>query len=1011
MRSGLIFCILVISCAGLSAQQQDYQLFTTREGLPHDNVLTLMQDSEGFLWLGTYNGLCLYDGQGFKHYPEVYTQHNGGWTDVITSMIEDTHRNVWIGSWGGYISRFDRFKQKFTTIKTAAGNKSKVCCMYEDFDGKVWAGFYNGSIAYIIDDSLHYITVSGDQIWSIKQVDKAYLHIITQSGLYKYDLHNKVIIKLADYRSKILFNVAGDNNRFYTVDELGYTRIELGTIVNEKSFHKSKVNSRNLVYDKIFVSDNGDINVANGSIIYTYAHNDQALIDSFYISHSITYDKNIIINEGLEDQTGIIWLATTAGLMKVDKHKKQFGSYNITDGSLKNNYVRALMVDTENNLWIGYRSGKIDMMAYDSFRNKHYYKKSFELESSNSILKSRYITNTFLQTRNGKIISGGEQGVFYKASNNKFRKYLPHACRDTVIQVWALYEDKKGNIWIGTKDQGLFIYDQQTKKLHNYRHDTSDEKTISNNSVWKIFADNRGRIWLGTDDGLNYVYSHTDIPKLEFHRFELDHESNCNVWNILQDVDGDIWIGTTAGGLYKISNNLSKVTHLNLFEEQTVSGLILDNNNDLWISTISGLYKYNKTENKLLFFNENDGLISNDFNFNAITKDKSEDIFLGTKVGVVHYNPTRIVPRKVIDDVLKISEVQVSGENHTGSLSKDSALNLTYKKNDIIIELALTDYSQQNKLFRYKLQNYDDTWNYMKINQNRITYTNIPPGNYRLFAEANNGKGDWSYSTSVPITIEPAIWQTLWFRLLSIFTFLTSVALIFRWRIHQRLKTQKEKNDWEKRIAKVELDAIRAQMNPHFLFNTINSIQGYILDGNDIKANEYLTKFARLMRLFLESSKNRFILLNDEIELIELYLSLEKIRFEDKFDYEIIIENIENKNYRIPSLLIQPFLENAIKHGLVHRNSKGQLKLTIKNCTISESNLKVLIDDNGIGRKQSQAINATYRKDHISRGMQMINDRVKTYNFIEERKIEIRIIDKVYPEQGTLVEITVPVSL
>lgn len=999
--------LLLYSSVLLFAQSNDYELFTTREGLPHNNVLSIVQDDYGFIWLGTYNGLCLYDGQAFKHYPEVFAEQPSSWTNVINTLFEDRQHNIWVGSWDGSISCFKRTTQGFKQYKSSI-YQAKVNCFYQDSDENIWVGYENGNIGLVKDDSICTYSIYNKNIWAINQVDNNCLYMLTEECMLNYDITKKVVQKLDHYKGKMTYDVTTYNDGFYTVDDKGATKIDISNSINETttSFLQNITGS---TFFKITLSKSGNLYVTGGLTVYELTKG-LKIIDSFDISQNISYSKNTIANQLIEDRSGILWLASTTGLIKIDKHKKQFSTYSTNSSTvqLTHNYVRALYTDRDNNIWVGYRSGKINKLAYNKHNGRYVLENSYSLNSTYKALTNAYVTNTLLQTKEGNILCGGEQGVFYLSKQNEFEYLLPKHYHDIVTQVWTLHEDTRGNIWIGTKDNGLYIFDRSNEVIYNYKHQSSDNNTITHNDIWKIFVDHKNRIWIGTKKGVDYVDDATDIAKLIFYHHKIDGHNIPNVWSIVEGKYRNIWLGSTSSGLYSVSEDHTKTTHVGKFKEHTVSAIVADNDNNLWVSTINGLYRFD-TGSRVIFFDESEGLTSNDFNFNAATINNKGLVFLGTKSGIIAFDPPQIKERKTINSPVRISEINISGNDYSDILYDSSSFNLSWKENDIMIDLSLPDYTPYPTLFRYKLIGHDDDWIYLKKYQNRASYTNLSPGEYRFIAQARSKNEQWDHQTELDIVIHPVYWQTLWFRLCVIVLILLSLLMIIRRRFRYVLRKQRENLSWEKKLAIIELDAIRAQMNPHFLFNTINSIQGYILDDKDIQANEYLTRFARLMRLFLESSKERSVLLNEEIELIELYLSLEKLRFNDKFDYEIILNKKSgHHDYKIPSLLIQPFIENAIKHGLVHRKTKGKLQIIIGE--ISDNFLNVIIDDDGIGRQRSEEINAKQKRYHISRGMQMVNDRVKTFNFVEDRKVSIEIIDKMYPEQGTTVIINIPIT-
>ncbi|MEZ5018455.1 MAG: two-component regulator propeller domain-containing protein [Flavipsychrobacter sp.] len=1001
----LTLLVIVLSYSHVLALQSDYDLFTTREGLPHNNILSVIQDTDGFIWLGTYNGLCMYDGQEFRHYPEIYTKKNNSWENVINTLFEDSEHNIWVGSWDGSINCYVRRNQKFIRYKSSIQN-SKANCIYQDSNKHIWIGYSNGSIGLVQNDSIHIKSICDKNIWNIKEVGTNRLFLVTEERLYKYNTINKKLTTVPIYKNMITFDSKSNENSFLILNDKGVTNINIEETISENHIPHI-LNNKSTAYMKIALANSSDFYVTDGYNIYKYTK-DLELLDSFYVSDNISYYKGTIVNQFIEDRSGIFWLATTTGLLKIDKHKKQFSIYNNNSSitTLTHNYIRTLFIDKKNNLWVGFRYGKINKLTYNK-KKKHYVLSNvYSINTPYKNLTNAYTVNTILQTKEGIVLYGGEQGVLYLSKNGVFEYLLPKQYHDVVVQVWSLFEDQNGNIWIGTKGKGLYIYNKHDKSLYNYQHEYSQHTSLSHNDVWKIYKDKKDRVWIGTKNGLDYINDIENISQLKFSHHTISGHNISNAWSIVQDNNNNIWIGTTESGLYKISANLVETSHIESLIGQAISGLVVDANNTLWISTINGMYKHASGED-IIFFDESEGLVSSDFNFNAAAFNGNQ-VFFGTKLGIITFNPNSITQRKVANYPVIVSNLYASGKNIIRKLYDNNILDLTWKENDIIIDLSLLDYTKQNIQFRYKLIGNNNNWSYLGKNQNRVTYTNIPPGKYQFVTQASHNKEQWHHETVFNIIIHPAFWQTWWFKTFTLLLIVILTALIVRKWFLNLLRKEKETIELEKKMALLELDALRSQMNPHFIFNTINSIQGYIIEHDEIETNKYLTSFARLMRLFLESSKKRFILLKDEIDLIKLYVTLEQLRFDDKFDFEIIVgKDIEVTRCYIPSLLLHPIIENAIKHGLIHKKTKGRLLLKI---TKKDTLIKILIDDDGIGRKQSAFINLKRTPTHKSRGMEMIFDRIKTFNFIEEQKIKIEIIDKEYPNVGTTIILYIPVD-
>lgn len=358
-----------------------------------------------------------------------------------------------------------------------------------------------------------------------------------------------------------------------------------------------------------------------------------------------------------------------------------------------------------------------------------------------------------------------------------------------------------------------------------------------------------------------------------------------------------------------------------------------------------------------------------------------------------------------------VSEIQVLNQPFS-FIAKDSLLKLNYKQNFFSIGFSAKAYSLAKDVkFRYRLSGFDD-WS-EATDRRFANYTNVPGGDYVFQLQAANNEGIWNEKIyELPIHVATAFWLTWWFRTSAIILILVAVYLLYRYRISQVKKKQKLKAEYEKKLANVEMSALLAQMNPHFLFNSLNSIDSYIIRNESKQASEYLNNFARLMRLILQNSRSNYISLEDELEALELYMQMESLRFKNKFSYSIAInEDVPTTSIVIPPMLMQPYVENAIWHGLMHKENgtTGHVKIGISK---KENELHCLIEDNGIGRKKAGELKAQKQLNHKrSMGMQITQDRIEIINKLYDMHATVNIIDMEDENgnaKGTKVELIIP---
>lgn len=1005
----VIILLAIYSGAMAQSPWDNYELLTTKQGLPHNTVQALLQDREGFLWIGTHGGLCRYDGNKLTVFKSVFGPgEKANW--FYEALFEDEEGNIWIGSRGGNLSCYLKSKNAFRQYPHTGKASAKLSCFYQDsIDKTIWIGNDAGELLVYRGDSISTLNTGVDNIIDMKLVAESVFLLLTGKGLFLYDINKNITTYLnagKDFDKKQIVTGAinGISKMVMLVENYGCYVISL-----EKKEVVQFIPIENAGYNlfhRIVLNSKGDFLYCDGRIIYEYAPNGK-LKTRISIREVDWYNRNEVINTAMEDKSGIIWLGTNSGLYKLDRNKYQFRK--IAAGPLKasitDNYVRSVLVDDKDNLWVGFRGNAVNRLSGDNVLTSYYLKGKW------GQVIDKYIVNTMYQLRNRNILFGTAQGVFIGNDiTNTLIPFAPDVLPDTLAEIWSLYQDKGGNIWIGTRIMGLYIFNPSSKKLVHYKYLPGVAGSVSDSSVWNILKDRNGEVWLGTDYGLCRVINPQDISNLSFERYNFGDNPPLHVWNIAESKEGKLYIGTIGEGLYEISpDRLQAIKHVD-FPADILASMAFDDAGNLWAGSTNGLYKYNPSTGNYMYFSEDDGLASNDFNFKALAQSATGEIFLGGKMGVVAFNPYLVQPKNMLSVPLRITSLKIAGQDSSAAIYNNAIIELTRKQNYINIGFGVMDFTKPLKhKYRYMLKGFESKWNYRDYHQPWATYTNLPPGHYNFVVQGSGDGVQWSDKlANIGLYIKPALWQRPAAQILAFIVILSVAGWAVYYKTRSVVQREREQNKIEKQIAELELRALQAQMNPHFIFNALNSIQQFVIHNNELAANDYLTRFARLMRLFLESSKNRYVTLETEIEQLDLYMSLEKLRFDDKFDYAIEIDTRLNKSeIQIPSMLIQPFTENAINHGLVHKTSKGSLRIEFQ---LTNTNvMKCIIDDDGVGRNEAKKIESRKNKKHLSRGVQLIEERVKTYNFIEDIDIQIHITDKEPPQSGTKVEISIPV--
>jgi len=309
------------------------------------------------------------------------------------------------------------------------------------------------------------------------------------------------------------------------------------------------------------------------------------------------------------------------------------------------------------------------------------------------------------------------------------------------------------------------------------------------------------------------------------------------------------------------------------------------------------------------------------------------------------------------------------------------------------------------------LSGFDNDWIYCG-SRRYASYTNLNGGDYVFKVKASDGDGRWSDNEiSIPIHIELPLWKKPWFLLLTVVIASLAIYILYIYRIRQVRHTEKLKTDFNKQLAQVEMRALRAQMNPHFIFNCLNSINRYIVKSDQATASLYLTRFAKLIRLILDNSNSKNVILSNELEALRLYIDMESLRFDKKFTYAIQVdEDINPESIELPPLIIQPYVENAIWHGLLHKEEGGNLDIHIS--IEGQNMLRCEIHDNGVGREKAKEMKSKTATTRKSLGMKLTENRLTLLNEHAHLNASVEIIDLKSEENkplGTKVILMIPV--
>ena len=579
---------------------------------------------------------------------------------------------------------------------------------------------------------------------------------------------------------------------------------------------------------------------------------------------------------------------------------------------------------------------------------------------------------------------------YIDTANNQLTSVLQNT-KDKPFFIKGIIQNDKKEIWI-YKNNGFAYLNPKRKEIGLEAHN------FTNFIINKILPISNKDIWIACNDGLRKYKDN----KLINYNIATPILSNRINDLIIDEKNRDLWLSINGVGIVRVHGDTITTigTKEGLISNSTTS--LFAFKNDVWVGTkkgISRIHLGSNTQYKIRNFKVSNGLLFSEIN-DIVVNDRF--VFAATSNGINFFSYNKIKP-----NLLAPSIFIVSRKDEKINYYQKREVKFPYQNNGIRIEYLALSYKSMGEIqYKFRIKELNKEWTY--TTNTSTDYPYLPPGKYHFEIFAANEDGVWSLKPAeIIIYVATPFWGTWWFISL-IILFLISSYTIVHFSIYKKRK-QKERIRTE--INEFRQIALNQQVNPHFIFNALNSIQHYILQ-NDIKlSNKFLTKFSRLIRIILENSRKKMIRLEDEIYALTLYLELESLRFKDRMQYSFEVDKeINLLDIMIPPMLIQPFIENAIWHGLMNKNDGEQGFLEIK-FTQEDKHILCFIKDNGIGRKKAEELKKEQKPNHQSLGAQITQSRMELINNLYNEKIKIEYTDLYNKEEkalGTIVKIYFP---
>ncbi|MET0393730.1 MAG: histidine kinase [Chitinophagaceae bacterium] len=975
------FLLLPAICMQMQAGAQ-YTAFektrlTVSEGLPQSYVSGIVQDKQGFIWISTRDGLARYDGRQFRvfrHRPGDTTSLSG---NVITSLVIDRQQQLWIQYESGTIDILDLETENilhFTedpVYKKILNRSRSIKTIIEDDLNRYWLIAENG--LFIVDLPAHRLEFYSHAQLGIRN------NPIT--GIGRYQQHVMLVcdtsIIIMNLQRKIVDNWPHQfsdphlqdptrpwKNNSPVIRPNGYiVIIYLNRLI---LFNPSQKKTRQWQFPTpdfyLFpprVQDNrGNIIFGSAADIYMLTADDELKLWKERSAGSPERNTSLLL-----DRSGVLWLGTNGYFLR------QFDL----------------------------RLPRMPRLAYQENFTADILKKHLHVPETDLAKSPVWKVNTYffrwLAGSDGRIWlsrAGAEtlpwpELCYYKDGRiiTERWQYEP-ATQPRPSRISAFAFSSSGRLWAVDHFLRLIRFD-------TLAHTATVVAQAGSNYINKphtvnsLIIDDENTCWISTSFGLIRY----DIATGRTDEFR-DILSLSELTVIANDpVDKNIlWIGTLGDGLISMDKRTYKFRIYTTYDglpNNTIYA-ILRENNKLWCSSNKGIFSFEPATGTIRSYTTLDGLPVDEFNRFYFFRLPDGQLAFGGTQGYTVFDPSvtgydDFEPPVLLTDIRinnKDADYGSPGALLPRAINSLDTLSLSYRQNFLTFEFAAPEYNIPEKLrYRYIMEGLDAQW--IEAGTNNIaTYTSLPPGHYIFRVNATNTAGKWSRSVkSIHVIITPPFWRNWWFITAGILLAAGLLLLVMRARVNKIRRQEQQKHLFEKEVSGLQAQALLAQMNPHFIFNCLNSIKALIQENRKEKAITYLTTFSKLVRNKLGSTQQE-ISLYSEIQTCRLYAQMEALRFGDRITYEFIIDDsIDPYSVKMPPLILQPLIENAAWHGILPASGKGWIRVSVQK---NGDYLHCSVEDNGIGREQARLNKSANGLSYESRGMKLIADRLRLYN-------------------------------
>jgi len=968
----LFFILFPFSSA---AQEPIFQHFTVSDGLPSSEVYQMHQDSLGYIWFATDRGVSRFDGYRFEN----FTTEDGLCDNVVFGMFHDSRGRLWFHGNSGCLVYFrdGQFIEygNNSLVKSLTLKNGIVKKLYVDASDTLWLQFVvlpvkvapNGSV-----DTMSLAWKSQSKLVMFKVDDKAsFWYNGTYGKLDKESGSGQLNLQWSNQNTSFPLDMEKNAYNFVTCNQLhsGITLLTYEKTVfqvkDNKVLAKASLPSRPnlcMVEDR-----SGSVWIGlRGQGAWHFVDGDIRKTPQKYL-----HEKSV--SHFLEDSEGNLWFSTLNDgvYMMRSPHFLTVGR----EERIGDNRITGISINTCG-IWVANYGGELNLITRS--------KKGFKIESK-GIFEELY---KFSLLPSGNIWARSLYNVIQLSNSSCSATQFKHSYG----RIQAV--DLNGQLLqsLGQGAIGAFILGENDQ----WFPDTIYPKGTLKGKIWTIGIDHQNKLWYSLHDGLyelNGTESHylgENNPLFQYPIAQMERFSN----------DRFLLVTRGAGLLVKTDESVWQLNLKKGLVSDVLNSVYVENDSVVWACSNEGVSRIYFPDSgisgiQISNYSESDGLLTNEVHQIYVNNDT---VWAGTEEGLVIFDHTKITPQ-TLPPQLHIRKLIINGQDTIVR----GPLKLEAHENVIAIQYLGIQFAANQKItYRYKMQ--EDNANWIYSTSTIANFSSLEPGDYNFVVSASSDENHWSEEATVSFSIAPPFWKTIWFGGVVI---LLIAGALFIW-----INQIKKRGLILEQLYQSRHQALLAQMNPHFIFNSLNSIHSFLLSNDKKKAANYLTRFAKLMRSTLNSSRAAIIPLEDEIEMLKNYVNLEQVRLENQFDYIIeCASSMDETRYNVPALLIQPIIENAIWHGLSKRATKGHLSIFFE-CT--DNRITCTVRDNGIGRKAAGSDPENRIKSHESVGLSITTKRLELFNSYYKSNVSLETQDLTNDNgdsTGTSVRLSFPSSL